>query len=147
MKIKEIKLHLEKEKKKKKKTLVWRLTLDPCSTRIFVICSKPLKAAKWRAVIPDFNKKKVVQKRIKTKWIHNKHETTNNEPQHKIIIKNEIKQRNKNKNQKKWKLDLEDQHWFHVQQESSQFVQNHWKQRCEEWSFYPLTKRKLLKKE
>ena len=49
-----------KSKKKKNKTFFWRSTLDPCSIRILTICSKPFSAAVWRAVIPNYNKKKVV---------------------------------------------------------------------------------------
>ena len=49
------------------KTLSRSWTLDSDSTRIFTICSKPFQAAKWRAVFPLFNKKKVVKKRRKIK--------------------------------------------------------------------------------
>ena len=51
------------KKKKKIKTFSWRSRLDPCSTRIFTICSRPLSAAMWRAVFPSFNKKKKLFKK------------------------------------------------------------------------------------
>ena len=53
----QIKSEKTKEIKIKIKTVSWRSTLAPCSTRILTICSKPLKAAKWRTVNPYFKQK------------------------------------------------------------------------------------------
>ena len=93
---KEIKNENQKEKKKIK-TFFWRSRLDPCSTRILTICSKPFSAAKWRAVFPFFNKKKVVKKRIKTKSnITAIHKATRNNQQWNHKQQRNKKQRNKN---------------------------------------------------
>ena len=55
--------------------------------------------------------------------------------------------KNKNNKKRKSKLWFEDQHWIHVQEAFSQFVDNHAKQHSEERPIHPLTKRRWLKKE
>ena len=73
----------------------------------------------------------------------------NNEPTttNKEMRKNKKNKEIKIKKKRKSKRCFEDQHWIHVQQEFSQFVQNLSQQQSEEQSFHTLTKRKLLKKE
>ena len=98
------------------KTLVWRWTLDPCSTRILTICSKPSKAAMWRAVFPSFNKKKVVKKKNKNKikYHNHSHSITSEQQERERKREKERKERERNWVWKKKPSSFEIGSWYQV---------------------------------